>query len=118
MINNNNLFKMKNKTLPTCLQGNYRDSLGEFSNRSYGMFVADHERFRLRFIIVIIFCVMIEQASAQQAENFNQGLVLGSGISLKLLKQCGIWGMTAPGMQDSPKLGMGCGIAIKKESGM
>ena len=77
MINNNNLFKMKNKTLPTCLQGNYRDSLGEFSNTSYGMFVADHERFRLRFIIVIIFCVMIEQASAQQAENFNQGLDLG-----------------------------------------
>ena len=25
---------MKSKTLPTCLQGNYRDSLGEFSNTS------------------------------------------------------------------------------------
>ena len=26
--------------------------------------------------------------------------------------------MTAPGKRDSPKLGTGCGIAIKKESGM
>ena len=28
------LPKMKNRDLPTCLQGNYRDSLGEFSNTS------------------------------------------------------------------------------------
>ena len=35
-----NLSEMKNKFLPTCLQVNYRDSLGEFSNKimSYGMF--------------------------------------------------------------------------------
>ena len=33
-----NLSEMKNKILPTCLQGNYRYSLGEFSNTSYGMF--------------------------------------------------------------------------------
>ena len=32
---------MKNKILPTCLQGNYRDSLGELSNTSYGVFEAD-----------------------------------------------------------------------------
>ena len=28
MTIHNNLSKMKNKILPTCLQGNYRDSLG------------------------------------------------------------------------------------------
>ena len=32
---------MKNKILPTCLQGNYGDSLGEFSNTSYGVVVAE-----------------------------------------------------------------------------
>ena len=31
---------MKNKILPACLQGNYGDSLGEFSNTSYGIFWA------------------------------------------------------------------------------
>ena len=39
-INVINYSKTKNKTLPTCLQGNYRDSLGEFSNTSYGVFGA------------------------------------------------------------------------------
>ena len=29
------LSKMKNKTLPTCLKGSYRDSLGEFNNTPY-----------------------------------------------------------------------------------
>ena len=37
MIKHNSLSKMKNKTLPTCLQGNHRDSLGEFGNASYGV---------------------------------------------------------------------------------
>ena len=32
---------MKNKILPTCLRGNYRDSLGEFSNTSCGVFGAE-----------------------------------------------------------------------------
>ena len=41
MIIHNNLSKMKNKILPTCLQGNYRDSLGEFSNVSYGVVGAE-----------------------------------------------------------------------------
>ena len=36
-----NLSKMKNNLVPTCLQRNYRDSLGEFSNTSYGVFGAD-----------------------------------------------------------------------------
>ena len=31
------LSKMKNKTFQTCLQGNYGDSLREFSNMSYGI---------------------------------------------------------------------------------
>ena len=38
MIINSNLSKMRNKILPTCLKGNYRDSLREFSNTSYGVF--------------------------------------------------------------------------------
>ena len=38
MIIHSNLSKMKNIILPTCLQENYRDSLGELSNTSYGVF--------------------------------------------------------------------------------
>ena len=34
MIIRCNLPKMKNRVLPTFLQGNYRDSLGELSNTS------------------------------------------------------------------------------------
>ena len=37
MIIHRKLSKMKNKILPTCLQGNYGDSLGEFIKRSYGV---------------------------------------------------------------------------------
>ena len=36
-----NLSNMKNKSLPNCLQGNYKDNLGEFSNMSYGVFGAE-----------------------------------------------------------------------------
>ena len=32
MVIHSNLSKMKNLILPTYLQGNYRDRLGEFSN--------------------------------------------------------------------------------------
>ena len=32
------LSKIKKKIVPTCLQGNYRGSLGEFGNTSYGLF--------------------------------------------------------------------------------
>ena len=35
MIVLSTLSKIKNKILSTCLQGNYRDSLGEFVNTSY-----------------------------------------------------------------------------------
>ena len=38
MIIHSKLSTMKNKILPTCLLGNYRHSLGEFSNTTYGMF--------------------------------------------------------------------------------
>ena len=38
LIIHSNLSKIKDKILPTCFQGNYRDSLGEFSNTSSGMF--------------------------------------------------------------------------------
>ena len=37
MFIHSNLSKMKNKILPICLQGNYRDSLGESSNTSFGL---------------------------------------------------------------------------------
>ena len=36
MIIHRKQSKVKNKFLPTCLHGNYGDSLGEFSNSSYG----------------------------------------------------------------------------------
>ena len=41
MIIHGNFYKTKNKTLPTCLQGNYQHSLGEFSNTSYGLYGAE-----------------------------------------------------------------------------
>ena len=41
MIIHRKLSKMKNKILPTCLQGNCGDSLGEFSNTSYGIVGAE-----------------------------------------------------------------------------
>ena len=41
MIIHRKLSKMKNKILPTCLQENYGDSLGEISNTSYGVVGAD-----------------------------------------------------------------------------
>ena len=41
MIIHRKLFKMKHKILPTCLQGNYGNSLGEFSNTSYGVIGAE-----------------------------------------------------------------------------
>ena len=41
MIIHSNLSEMKNKILPTCLQGNYRDGLGEFSNMSFSAFGAE-----------------------------------------------------------------------------
>ena len=41
MIIHSNLSEMKNKILPTCSQGNYRDILGEFSNTSHGVFEAE-----------------------------------------------------------------------------
>ena len=37
MIIHSNFSKMKNKILPTCLQGNYGDSLGELGSTSLGM---------------------------------------------------------------------------------
>ena len=41
MIIHSNFSKMKIKILPTCFQGNYRESLGEFSNMLYGVFEAE-----------------------------------------------------------------------------
>ena len=41
MTLHSNLSKMGNKILPICLQGNYRNSLGEFSNTSHGVFGAE-----------------------------------------------------------------------------
>ena len=41
MIIHRKVSKMKNKIFPTCLQGNYGNSLGEFSNTSYGVVGAE-----------------------------------------------------------------------------
>ena len=41
MIIYSNLAKMEKQILSSCLQGSYRDSLGEFSNASYGVFRAE-----------------------------------------------------------------------------
>ena len=38
---------MKNKILPTCLQGNYGDSLGEFSNTSCGVVGVERVKYYL-----------------------------------------------------------------------
>ena len=38
IITQSNLPNMKNQILPTCLQGNYRESLGEFSSTPNGVF--------------------------------------------------------------------------------
>ena len=41
MIIHRKQSKVKNKFLPTCFHGNYGDSLGEFSNSSYGIVGAE-----------------------------------------------------------------------------
>ena len=43
------LSEMKNKFLPICLQGNYRDSLGEFSNMSYMYDMFGAERVKILY---------------------------------------------------------------------
>ena len=48
MIKHRNISKIKNKILPTCLQANHRDSLGEFSNTSYDVFWAEGQSIGLR----------------------------------------------------------------------
>ena len=66
MIKCNNLSKLgKNKNLLTYLQLNYRDSLGEFSNTSYGIFGAERVNINnsLQFwndsMLLIKFCVIM-----------------------------------------------------------
>ena len=51
MIIHSNFSMMKSKIVPTCLQGNYRDSLGEFSNTSYGIYWAER-------VNACMFCVL------------------------------------------------------------
>ena len=48
------LPKMKDKILPTCLQGNYRDSLGEFSNTSYGIIGAERDKPIHQFTLILV----------------------------------------------------------------
>ena len=45
MIIHSSISKMENKILPTCLEGNYRDSLGEFSKTSYSVFGAERVKY-------------------------------------------------------------------------
>ena len=53
MIIHRKLSKMKNKILPTCLQGDNGDSLGEFSNISSGIVGAERVK---GFKIFFYFC--------------------------------------------------------------
>ena len=46
LIIHSNLSKMKNNILPTCSQGNHRNSLGIFSNTSYDVFWAENVKSR------------------------------------------------------------------------
>ena len=48
MIIHRKLSKMKNKILPTCLLGNYENSLEEFSNASYGIVGAERVKIVLK----------------------------------------------------------------------
>ena len=43
MIVYSNLSKMENKILPTCLEGNYRDSLGEFTEQLLNVVLEDQK---------------------------------------------------------------------------
>ena len=52
MVIYRNISKMKNKILPTSLRGNFRDSLGEFSNVSYGMFGAERVKAKVTGIFI------------------------------------------------------------------
>ena len=47
MIIHSNLSKMKSIILPACLQGNYRNSLGEFRNTSCGVFATERVKLEL-----------------------------------------------------------------------
>ena len=53
MIKHRKLSKMKNKILPTCLQGNNGDSLGELSKTSNGIVGAERVK---GFKIFFYFC--------------------------------------------------------------
>ena len=59
--------KMKNKILLTCLQGNYRDSLGEFSNKSYGVFGAERVNTRRSncLLLKFFFCYSVKTSFVQ-----------------------------------------------------
>ena len=59
MIIYSNLSKMKYRIPPTCLQGNYRDSLGEFSNLSYGVFGAVRVKNNRNYTSCSIVCVLL-----------------------------------------------------------
>ena len=67
IIIHSNLAKMKNKIVPTCLQRNYRYSLGEFSNTSYGVFGATGLKTRVQDKIVhnIIISEKLNKESCQ-----------------------------------------------------
>ena len=54
MIIHSNLSEIKSKILPTCLQGKYRHSLGEFSKTSYGVLRTEHERVKVLSLHVVV----------------------------------------------------------------
>ena len=75
MIIYRKLSKMKNKILPTSLQGNYGDSLGECSNTSYGLVGAGTVK-NDRCFIARVYRVMVSGRKLEEHERNCRGRVL------------------------------------------
>ena len=75
MIIHRKLSKMKNKILLTCLQGNYGQSLGEFSNISYGLVGAGTVKNDQCFI-ARVYRVMVSGRKLEEHDRNCRGRVL------------------------------------------
>ena len=73
---------MKNKILPTCLQGNYGDSLGEFNNMPYGKFGAEREG-RGNFLLVSLLVPFIK---LQHTDFITPGFGVVQGIDCPMFR--------------------------------
>ena len=74
LIIHSNLFKLKNKIFPTCLQGNYRERLGEFSITSYGVIEAERVTSKLKKIKITDFPKNVGKGDPVQRIHWCAGL--------------------------------------------